>query len=530
MQAAWRAAIGKDPILDQNPLMVNTTIPEEVWDRRYAKRKADAQKEDPGVSDVFDLIDRFKVNLDKPGFDYFPSLIHVLVVIDLAIEKKSHAQLAMELTNYLKKLVRRKFNLHLGDARSTERRIQEALADPTRVSNLAHPLPASAPPSSAPSSVELGAGGFGVVFKPALPNTNEAGVLHEYPDNVTKVFIESENRDKILELAPRLDHLIGPDEGHRINTYKKSYKGRNVSEAIRRKLRIRESNNIFPIRMPDLGVSIGKADTKKGDIRKVPIPTIIDQVIKVLKQVQTLQHNGSIHGDIRETNVMIHPTTGTITIIDFDLLKPANIFRHNGMYNNPPESLILDESSDDATRFYDYTVKFYKYFFYVQDLFKADEFLTEMAETEGRNQAYMDRVKKSGFDKKFLTTYDSFGLACTLLCLFSTIYPGSIAQSKEVLKNLLSQRTTKNGVPYTGAELDACTNAIYDMSHSVLLLLSKFRMDFRPNVDGVLETALSIQRELNGRMSGTETGSRVGGRRKTRKTRKTRKSVRRQKK
>jgi serine/threonine protein kinase len=279
--------------------------------------------------------------------------------------------------------------------------------------------------------------------------------------------------------------------------------------------------------MPDLGVSVGTADTKKGDLRRVPIPVIIDQIIKVLKQVQTLQHNNYIHGDIRETNVMIHPTTGTITIIDFDLLKPANRFNPNGMYNNPPENLILDNSSDPVTKLYDYTMKFYKYFFYVQDLFKAEEFLTEMSEADDRNQAYMERVKKIGVVKKFLATYDSFGLASTLLCLLGTLYPGSIAQPKATLKNSLSLRTTKNGVPYTETELDACTNAIYDMSHSVLLLLSKFRMDFRPNVDGVLETALSIQRELNERMSGTMLGNRVGGRRKTVKTRK---SVHRQKK
>jgi serine/threonine protein kinase len=275
--------------------------------------------------------------------------------------------------------------------------------------------------------------------------------------------------------------------------------------------------------MPDLGVSINAIESKKEELRKIPIPIIMDQVIKVLQQVQTLQASGYIHGDIRDTNIMIHPTTGTITIIDFDLLKEANRFNPNGMYNNPPECMLLGRPER-------YVPTFYRYFNYVQDLYNSDEFSTEMSEAVERNRLFTERAGKSSMIKKFLATFDSFGLACTLLCLFRVLYPGSVRHPKASLRTALGQRATKYGTPYTEPELDACTNAIYDMTRSVLLLLSKFRMEHRPNVDGVLETAISIQRELNERMAGTMVGNRVGGRRKTRKTTKTRKSVHRQKK
>jgi hypothetical protein len=196
------------------------------------------------------------------------------------------------------------------------------------------------------------------------------------------------------------------------------------------------------------------------------------------------------------------------------------------MYNNPPECLLLGG-------FGAYVPQFYTYFKYVQDLYTSEEFSTEMSEAQDRNRLFKERVGKLSMIKKFLATFDSFGLACSLLCLFRVLYPGSIRHPKASLKTALGQRATKNGTPYTEPELDACTNAIYDMTRSVLLLLSKFRMEHRPNVDGVLETAISIQRELNERMAGTIVGNRVGGRRKTQKTQKTqktRKSVHRQKK
>lgn len=419
----------------------------------------------------------------------------------------------MELSNYVKKLVRRYTGM------TDEQALQLAYElDPAAAVAPASPASASpaSPASASPASVELGSGGYGVVIKPALPNTNESGVLREYPDNVTKLFIERRNRDKILTLAPLLDRIMGPNEGHRINTYRKAYKGRNVPESSRRKLGIRESNNVYPIRMPDLGVSIHDLYDRRQDLRKIPVSTILGQVVKVLKQVQTLQASGYIHGDIRDTNVMIHPATGVITIIDFDLLRPVEEFRRRtsfGMYNNPPELVLLFPDQIDR-----YVASFYKWFTFAQELFEGPAFILEMEDVIEKVQATVSRIGESRVLTKSLTTFDSFGIACTLLTMFEILYPGSIKHDKSQLKTSLQARITNNGVPYTDGEMDAIVTAIYDMSHRVLQLLAKLRMDFRPKVEGVIDIAIGIERDLRERLSGV-VGNRVGGKRSRSRTR-----------
>ena len=42
----------------------------------------------------------------------------------------------------------------------------------------------------------LGKGGYGCVFKPALPNINYTGHIRNYPNNVTKLFFDNENLEK----------------------------------------------------------------------------------------------------------------------------------------------------------------------------------------------------------------------------------------------------------------------------------------------------------------------------------------------
>jgi serine/threonine protein kinase len=518
--------MGKAHLLDQNPLRSATTIPEEDWDKRFQTRKTAAESNSGSIRSIFDRIEDFSGNLSNPAYDYFPVLIKLLSDIARAEGRsqvlpgqKAHVQLAMELTNYLKKLLRRQFVLTTEEALELDDDIRRRVRPegdvrkgfrPAGAPPLVEEVPAPVPVVASPASAEIGAGGYGVVIKPALPNTNEAGVLHEYPDNVTKLFIESENRNKILTLAPLLNRIMGPNEGHRINTYRKAYKGRNVPESSRRKLGIRESNNVFPIRMPDLGVSIHDLLDRRHDLRKIPVTTILSQVVKVLKQVQTLQASGYIHGDIRDTNVMIHPATGAITIIDFDLLRPVEEFRRKttfGMYNNPPELSVLFPELGQH-----YIPNFYKMFTFAQELFDGHSFLREMQDVTGKVGDTVSRIGAYSVLTKSLKTFDSFGIACTLLTMFEILYPASIKNDKALLKTSLQARITNNGVPYTDVEMDAIVTAIYDMSHSVLLMLAKFRMDYRPKVEGVIDIAIGIERDLRERLSGV-VGNRVGGQR-----------------
>jgi serine/threonine protein kinase len=120
--------------------------------------------------------------------------------------------------------------------------------------------------------------------------------------------------------------------------------------------------------MPSLGIDVTHLDRFDADTRRfrdylkrVPIITILEQIVKLFEQLNRLISNNHIHGDIRDTNVMLSKE-GKITIIDFDLLEPLNDFLDNygfnmGFYSNPPEtlfySLLPTINSDEIDAFTD---------------------------------------------------------------------------------------------------------------------------------------------------------------------------------
>jgi serine/threonine protein kinase len=99
------------------------------------------------------------------------------------------------------------------------------------------------------------------------------------------------------------------------------------------------------MRMPNLGVNIStlkKAD-KYEPLRKIPIGVLLQQIKKVLEQVNFFIAKDKVHSDIREPNMMVNPKTGAITIIDFDFFDDADKFfrgRNVAFYNRPPENYI----------------------------------------------------------------------------------------------------------------------------------------------------------------------------------------------
>jgi len=107
-QKAWRSVIGKASILDQNPLRSATTIPEANWNRRWIKRSGDANSDpSPIVREAVRFIREFSRSLEDPEFNYRPAFISALRLIRRIETDTPHAQMALELTNYVKKLVRR---------------------------------------------------------------------------------------------------------------------------------------------------------------------------------------------------------------------------------------------------------------------------------------------------------------------------------------------------------------------------------------------------------------------------------------
>lgn len=197
----------------------------------------------------------------------------------------------------------------------------------------------------------LGAGGFGAVFSPALPNENGTGTLREYPGNVTKLFFKKDAFNSVQRTLTNLPRLLGYNDGHRAVPYRKSYRISNLPAPIRRTLRsssIKNTDPLYLLRMPHLGVDLSKINdpTILTSLRSLPLGVLLTQFKKLFRQIARIASRNYSHCDVRSLNIMIQPTTGVMTLVDFDWLKPVEeLYRTYsfGYYSNPPESLFIME-------------------------------------------------------------------------------------------------------------------------------------------------------------------------------------------
>jgi len=209
----------------------------------------------------------------------------------------------------------------------------------------AQPLPPSPEarpkPSISPETKYLGKGSFGFTLKPALPNKGEDGEWKQFNDTITKVFFQEKVRNNTLEKAAKVVSITGNERQvltkYTYNNYKKSNLPVGLQDQpMPAKLPL--------IRMPYLGVDLSITNLSKPDIlskfRLLPIERILEQIQEKLIQVQKFMKAGFIHGDIRGPNIVANPDTGDITIIDFDLFNPVDVFfkKNVAFYNRPPEN------------------------------------------------------------------------------------------------------------------------------------------------------------------------------------------------
>lgn len=373
----------------------------------------------------------------------------------------------------------------------------------------------------------IGSGTYGAVIKPALPNEIN-GVPTEFPNNVTKVFYEKNDFNAALtsirKVPEIMNALSGPNAGHVIHTYTKKYKGKNIPRNILRNLpAVNNNNNLQIIRMPRLGYDFAKS-IKSPDIinslREVPIPKILEQIVKLLQQTESLADHKYGHFDIRESNVMIQPSTGVMTIIDFDWLNEYKDIRFSypfGYYNNPPECLlyknwyaIFSRKPDGSYRFnYDPTIKDSVELFinipklqqYARQHFSSfSKYYTELGldgsdienhiyEQNAANintfrQMFESGVSSADIFNYVLNTYDNFSLGLTLLNLLVALYP-TIVQEADIdkIKETLRPIIQNGEEPYSDMQLGIVVKALKEIT-TVLMKLCSFRFDERyfPNV------------------------------------------------
>jgi hypothetical protein len=341
----------------------------------------------------------------------------------------------------------------------------------------------------------IGEGSFGAVFKPALPNKKN-GVVQTYPENVTKAFYRKSNYNAIVAKAPQIQNLMGPNEGHRINTYVQSYKAGDLPDPIfdtlkSRAVSLNRSNNLHIVRMPDLGSDIGHIAEFYKEPRKVPFGTILEQIQKLIHQTARLAERGYGHFDIRQTNVMMRPDTGKLTIIDFDWLLPFDTLYNSyewGFYNQPPEALMHEKfrtvlrypptttdhveeyaSSAQLRNYVAYNIRSYKHAFEkYYNIVDQSQLKIATLESILDSVSYLISLKpshptaKEMFMNVVMPKNDNYGLGLTLLQMIAHVYViNGVDKASE--KEILRDRISNNGAPYTEIQLSAIVDALFEV-------------------------------------------------------------------
>ena len=383
-------------------------------------------------------------------------------------------------------------------------------------------FPGCAPPPISPNLEYVAKGSFGCVYDPALPNISANGESWEsYPNNVVKFFRKKEELNRAVESAQAIYEELGHNNGHRLTPYKyQSYKKINIGPKIDH-CSILNSKELFLARMPHLGWDFYNVIQSVGEQKKVfqsiPVVTIGAQVKKLLQQLVALQTKNKIHGDIRETNLMMK-TDGTMTIVDFDWLYPKDeffikYFENLGFYNNPPESHLFDYmvslfankgnlgmikhvigiATPTKTEYIDNHNRFNFHFMFnlrelnLQDLIEANE----------ANFAYFKRLHGGVADIKtfryncFLEmakTFDSFGFAYCMLELCFRLYI-SVFESddpRDIDKEMLRNSIKNNDVPYTDAEIARVYAFLHALVHQILRPMADWNIERRKTAETAL--------------------------------------------
>lgn len=393
-------------------------------------------------------------------------------------------------------------------------------------------------------------GSYGCVVSPALPNSVN-GTWKEYPTNISKLFFRKNNYNSALNKQKRVYNLT-KNKGHQIFPYDfKNYKWRNLSNANQKSCignsKIRPENDVYPVRMPNLGVDIFtllKNPDAAKELLKVPIPTLFEQIQKVMEQVHNLNQVQKLnHGDIRETNIMIDPKTGVLTLIDFDFLLPFDEFFQKyrdygffGFYNNPPESfiyyfldligeyiehkmagmpvpeiykklgpVIVNYITKNQSIFRDYIQRQNKFFrdsngihLTTNELFNSLLFNIQYIGDYTLEYVVQNQINEINeviiwYVYRFILsqTIDSYGLGFSFLILISQVYGAEVLRGNAGLQKL-AELYGSVGKTYTSEELLIILNSLRELYNEVLLPMIQSNISDRILLEPALETIKTI--------------------------------------
>jgi len=306
-------------------------------------------------------------------------------------------------------------------------------------------------PSVSDSAVHLlGKGSYGCVVKPAFSNVDDFGRPVHFPNNVTKIYSDEEEASK-AERDSDILYSLDPRVAIPIHKYKKKFTRRNIPDMLRTKCNIDPGNNltapIYPVRMPYLGVSLYDVKNSRehmGHIQTLDPRIFFQHVRHLFEIVATYRRGQFIHGDIRQPNVMIFPS-GKMTIIDYDWFYKQDSFLYKytgvGYYSNPMETCLWNEEffkagkkldivqfnrlAERYTRSYRESQATQSYPVWLK---RTDVLATALEDIHSRfmetHASLAARPRFREFRKVSIDTFDSFGLAMTLIYFIDGYLPG----------------------------------------------------------------------------------------------------------
>jgi serine/threonine protein kinase len=360
------------------------------------------------------------------------------------------------------------------------------------------------------------AGSYGCTTKPALKN-NINGVETEFPDNVTKIFFNTKSVTAKNEKAKIKKNLgtirnILKNNAYRANDYTRKYKRKNLSLNLQADCpRIPRQGNLEMLRFPYLGVDMLNPNLPSiyGMILRLPIPTILEQMLKLMKHVQMIRDSGYIHGDIRMENVMIHPETGRMTIIDFDFFQPVNIFFEKYMgkittdsINVPPDVFInlLRYSRQVFLKYFQNYVRYYEETFVINPSYLSSNNFNVLREI-GKNFQETEDFLKQGNSfmshhelqeklKVVLVQYlDSYGLGMALMHFLATVY-GNIIRPQPLTDAEYSQLNSKflstGSISYTPPQIQLIADTLHSVALDIIFPLAHFSLPKRLDISAAI--------------------------------------------
>lgn len=389
-------------------------------------------------------------------------------------------------------------------------------------------------PPIPPNLSYVAKGSYGCVVKPALPNrANNSESWIQYPNHVTKLFFDKNDMKKASKNSKRVYTLLGHNKGHKTHKYKHKYRSSNIPNNIRtRCAKIGANVPLYPLRMRNLGNDFWdlEKESKYKKYRLLPVSVILDQILKIMKQIQILVNNGLIHGDVRETNLLIHPKTGTMTLIDFDLLYPSETYYdevHLGFYCHPPETLLYEDfkeflnaspadvdallASREIDTQLDKYAKHHTAFRFAQPEYldrKASKgvikaalknsifYFTARLDVDDSNEELQEELRTA-----LLPSYDGYGFAFTMIEFLGFVYPTTIIRVQQPRFDAsLGSRISNNGAPYTEPQITCIRETIHRLVFEVLEPMANLRIQRRMDIHTAVERTQAIIKEFHARM------------------------------